>query len=163
MRSIYIARSAEVENDWLGNCAKYWYTAGSSAEDSAGQYAFQRLRQTPRITPKFKFARDDKFYAVGSCFARGIEHALTGRGVTVESMSPEFAEFQPVNKEATGLGSTNKYNTFSVLNELSWALDPEAVFPVDSTFQVTDNTWFDPPCTPTSSWLDFHKRSIVAP
>jgi hypothetical protein len=152
MRSIYVAGSAEVDSNWLENRANRWYKAGLNAEDNAGQYAFQRLRQkwfTPRIRPKFKFGRNDKFYAIGSCFARGIEQALTGRGVTVESMAPEFSELQPVNKEVTGLGFTNKYNTFSILNELRWALDPEAAFPVDSIFQVTESTWFDPHCTPT--------------
>jgi hypothetical protein len=157
-RSIYVARSAEVDNNWLENRANRWYKAGSSPDDNAGQYAFQRLRQkwfTPRIAPKFKFVRDDKFYAIGSCFARGIEHTLTGHGVTVESMAPEFAKFQPVNNEVTGLGFTNKYNTFSILNELRWALDPDAAFPVDSIFQVTENTWFDPHSTPTLELAGF--------
>jgi hypothetical protein len=70
-------------------------------------------------------------------------------------MAREFATLQPVNKEVTGLGFTNKYNTFSILNELSWALDPEAVFPVESIFQVTENTWFDPHCTPTLQFAGF--------
>jgi GSCFA family len=157
-RSIYVARSAEVDSNWLENRANRWYKTGSSPNDSAGEYAFQRLRQkwfTPRIRPKFKFVRGDKFYAIGSCFARGIENALTGCGVAVESMAPEFAKLQPVNKEVTGLGFTNKYNTFSILNELRWALDPEAVFPVDSIFQVTESTWFDPHSTPTLELAGF--------
>jgi len=93
------------------------------------------------LGPNSTSCETTNFYAIGSCFARGIEHALTWRGVTVESMAPEFAKFQPVNKEVTGLGFTNKYNTFSILNELRWALDPDATFPVDSKmwiiFQVT--------------------------
>lgn len=157
-RSIYVARSTEVNSNWLENRANRWYKAGSSPNDGAGQYAFQRLRQkwfTPQIEPKFKFVRDDKFYAIGSCFARGIEHALTGGGIAVASMAPEFAKLQPVNKEVTGLGFTNKYNTFSILNELRWALDPEAAFPVDSIFQVTESTWFDPHSTPTLELTGF--------
>jgi GSCFA family len=157
-RSIYVARSTEVKDNWLENPANRWYKAGSSPDDEAGHYAFQRLRHKwfmPRISPKFKFMREDKFYAIGSCFARGIEHALTGRGVPVESMAPEFAKLQPANKEVTGLGFTNKYNTFSMLNELRWALDPEAAFPVDSIFQVTESTWFDPHCTPTLELAGF--------
>ena len=152
-RSIYVARSAEVDNNWLGNRANRWYKARSNPDDGAGHYAFRRLRQkwfTPRIGPKFKFVGDDKFYAIGSCFARGIEHALTGRGVAVESMAPEFAKLQPVNKEITGLGFSKWTNTFSILNAPRWALDPEAAFPADSIFQVTNSTWFDPHSTPTS-------------
>jgi len=70
-------------------------------------------------------------------------------------MAPEFAKLQPVNKEVTGLGFTNKYNTFSILNELHWALDPEAAFSVDSIYQVTESTWFDPHCTPTLELAGF--------
>jgi len=74
---------------------------------------------------------------------------LVQRRIAVESVAPEFVNLQPVNKEVTGLGFTNKYNTFSILNELRWALDPEAVFPIDSIVQVTESTWFDPHITPT--------------
>lgn len=167
-QSIYVARSAEVDNNWLENRANRWYKAGLSADHNAGDYAFQRLRQkwfAPRIEPKFKFVHEDKFYAIGSCFARGIEHVLTQCGVAVESMAPEFAKLQPVNKEVTGLGFTNKYNTFSILNELRWALDPEAVFPVHSIVRVTDTAWFDPHCTPTLELADFsetlHRRALM--
>jgi len=157
-RSIYVATSAEVEQNWLENPANCWYKAGSDPDDVTGTYAFQRLRQKwfmPRIEPKFKFVRDDKFYAIGSCFARGIEQALTQRGIAVESVAPEFAKLQPVNKEVTGLGFTNKYNTFSILNELRWALDPGAVFPQESIIQATQSTWFDPHCTPTLQLAGF--------
>jgi hypothetical protein len=157
-RSIYVATSPEVDTNWRENRANRWYKRGADPTDITGDYAFQRLRQKwfmPRIEPKFKFVRDDKFYAIGSCFARGIEHALTQRGVAVESAAPEFAKFQPVNKDVTGLGFTNKYNTFSILNELRWALDPEAVFPVDSIVQVTESSWCDPHCTPTLELADF--------
>jgi hypothetical protein len=157
-RSIYVATSAEVDQNWRENPANCWYKAGSDPDDVAGTHAFQRLRQKwfmPRIEPKFRFVRDDKFYAIGSCFARGIEQALTQRGVAVESAAPEFAKLQPVNKEVTGLGFTNKYNTFSILNELRWALDPEAVFPKESIIQVTESTWFDPHCTPTLQLAGF--------
>src|SRR4029453_2580464 len=105
-----------------------------------GDYAFQRLRQTwftPQIDPKFKLRSNDKFYAIGSCFARGLESAPRSLQMKVEMPAPEFAPLQPVNKETTGLGFTNKYNTFSILNELRWALDPEAVFPVESFPRVT--------------------------
>jgi hypothetical protein len=157
-RSIYVATSAEVDTNWLENGANRWYKRGSDPDDITGDYAFQRLRQkwfTPEIKPKFRFRREDKFYAIGSCFARGIEHALTQRRVAVESAALEFAKLQPVNKEVTGLGFTNKYNTFSILNELRWALDPEAVFPADSIVQVTQTTWFDPQCTPTLELAGF--------
>jgi GSCFA family len=151
-RSIYVATSAEVDNNWLQNRANRWYKRGSNPDDLTSDYAYQRLLQKwfiPEIEPKFKLRPQDKFYAIGSCFARGIEHMLVQRRIAVESVAPEFVNLQPVNKEVTGLGFTNKYNTFSILNELRWALDPEAVFPIDSIVQVTESTWFDPHITPT--------------
>ena len=151
-RSIYVATSAEVDNNWLQNRANRWYKQGSNPDDLTSDYACQRLLRKwfiPEIEPKFKLRPQDKFYAIGSCFARGIEHMLVHRRIAVESVAPEFVNLQPVNKEVTGLGFTNKYNTFSILNELRWALDPEAVFPIDSIVQVTESTWFDPHITPT--------------
>lgn len=67
--------------------------------------------------------------------------------MSVESAAPEFARLVPVNKERTGIGFINKYN--SILNELRWALDPAAVFPVESIAQVTETTWSDPHANPT--------------
>jgi hypothetical protein len=154
--SIYVATSAEADRNWQ-NGANRWYKKEADPNDLTGGYAFQRLRKTwlartwftPQIDPKFKLRSDDKFFAIGSCFARGLENALIKRRIAVESAAPEFAKFQPANKEVTGLGFTNKYNTFSILNELRWALDPEAVFPVESIVQVNQTTWSDPHTTPT--------------
>jgi hypothetical protein len=141
---------------------------GLILDDSSGKYAFQRLRQTwfsPKIDPKFKLQSDDKVYAIGSCFARGLEYSLIRRKIAVESAAPEFVRLQPVNKEVSGLGFINKYNTFSILNELRWALDPDAVFPVESIAQVTETTWSDPHANPTLELAGFEetlaRRSLL--
>src|SRR5256886_4022334 len=141
--------------NYSGNATRTWYKDGAEPNDPAGKYAFQRLRETwftPRINPKFKLHRDDRFYAIGSCFARGLEHSLAKHNVAVESAAPEFANFQPAKRGVSALGFTNKYNTYSILNELRWALDPDAEFPRDSVVQLTNTTWYDPHTTPT---LDF--------
>ena len=156
--STYIATAPEARETWRQNRVNRWYKEGVNPDDPTGECAFQRLRQTwftPKIQPKFKLQADDKFYAIGSCFARGLENALIGRQMAVESAAPEFVALQPVKKETTGLGFTNKYNTFSILNELRWALDPEAVFPVESIARVTDTTWFDPHVTSVLELADF--------
>lgn len=157
-RSLYIANATEVSNNWRENSANQWYKDGADSADGAGPYAFQRLSQTwftPKIDPKFKLRRDDKFYAIGSCFARGLEFALQRRKMSVESAAPEFARLASVNKEPTGLGFINKYNTFSILNELRWALDPAAVFPVESIAKVTETSWSDPHANPTLELVGF--------
>ena len=101
------------------------------------------------VDPKFKLRRDDKFYAIGSCFARGLESSLAGHKITVESAAPEFAKLQSANREVSGLGFINKYNTYSILNELRWALDPDAEFPRESIVPLTNTTWYDPHTNPT--------------
>ena len=126
-RSPHVATAAEAVKNYAKNRARTWYKDGVTPDDVTGKYAFQRLRQTwftPQVDPKFKLRRDDKFYAIGSCFARGLENSLAGHKMTVESAAPEFAKLQPANKERSGLGFINKYNTYSILNELRWALDP---------------------------------------
>jgi hypothetical protein len=157
-KSPYVASAAEAVKNYTRNTARTWYKEGVDPNDQTGKYAFQRLRQiwfTPELDPKFKLRPEDKFYAIGSCFARGLEQSLVRRGVAVESAAPEFAKLQPVNKEVSGLGFTNKYNTFSILNELRWALDPAAVFPVESIVQVAETTWSDPHTNPTLKLVDF--------
>jgi len=157
LKSPYVATAAEAIENYRENMAGVWYADSADPDDPAGKYAFQRLRHTwftPKVDPKFTLRRDDKFYAIGSCFARGIESSLTGHKIIVESAAPEFAELQPANKELSGLGFTNKYNTYSILNELRWALDPDAVFPQESIVQVTKTTWYDPHTNPSLALAD---------
>ena len=152
----YVASSSEAVDNYRQNPAATWYKDNIDCNDPAGKFAFQRLRQTcfvPHVVPKFKFSTGDKFYAIGSCFARGIENGLAARKVVVESAAPEFAKLQSVNRESSGLGFLNKYNTYSILNELRWALDPNAVFPVDSIAQLTKTTWYDPHTNPTLEFV----------
>jgi len=85
-RPVYVTTSTEAVDNYRENPAAIWHKDNTDATDRAGKYAFQRLHQTcliPHVIPKFKFSRDDKFYAIGSCFARGIENALAGRKVIV--------------------------------------------------------------------------------
>jgi len=164
----YVATAAEAVNNYRENPAATWYKDNTDSNDPTGKYAFQRLRQTrfiPHVVPKFKLCRDDKFYAIGSCFARGIENALAAQNVIVESAAPEFAKLQPAKRETSGLGFLNKYNTYSILNELRWALDPSAEFPRDSIVQLTKTTWYDPHANPTLDFVGFEetleRRSLI--
>jgi hypothetical protein len=63
------------------------------------------------------------------------------------------------------LGFTNKYNTYSILNELRWALDPDAAFPPDSMVQLTKTTWYDPHTNPTLNFVDLketlERRALI--
>jgi len=152
----YVANAAEAINNYTRNAARTWYKEGVDPNDDVRKYAFQRLRETwftPEVDPKFKLRREDKFYAIGSCFARGLESSLARHKMAVESAAPEFAKLQPANKKESGLGFTNKYNTYSILNELRWALDPDAEFPRASIVPLTNTTWYDPHTNPSLSFV----------
>jgi hypothetical protein len=151
----HVVTAAKAMENYQTNEARTWYKSSVDPDDPADKYAFQRLRHTwftPRVDPKFKLRREDKFYAIGSCFARGIENSLKRMNIAIESAAPEFASLQPAKKQVSGIGFTNKYNTHSILNELRWSLDPDAIFPSESIVQLTKTTWYDPHTNPT---LDF--------
>ena len=159
-QSLYVADTAGIIKNYAENWAAVWFKENVDPDDATGKYAFQRLRHTwftPKINPKFKLRREDKFFAMGSCFARGIENSLTRHKIAVESAAPEFAKLQPANKEVSGLGFTNKYNTYSILNELRWALDPDVEFPRESIVQLTKTTWYDPHTNPTLEFVDLQE------
>ena len=154
--SPHVATADEVLKNYRENPTAVWYKRGADAHNSSGKHAFQRLHQslfTPHVVPKFKLRRDDSFYAIGSCFARGIENCLRSNGIPVESAAPEFSTLQPAKEGTSGLGFTNKYNTYSMLNELRWALDPQAAFPHGSIVRLTTTTWYDPHTNPTLSFV----------
>jgi hypothetical protein len=160
--------AADAVKNYANNEARTWHKDNIDPDDLNGKYAFQRLRQTwftPHVVPKFKLRRDDAFYAIGSCFARGLEQCLQENGIAVASAAPEFSKLQPARKGVSGLGFTNKYNTYSMLNELRWALDPQAVFPVQSIVRLTETTWYDPHTNPTLSFagLDetLQRRALI--
>jgi hypothetical protein len=159
-QALAVATASAAINSYRQNAAATWYQEHADPDDPDGKFAFQQLRQPwfiPQLVPKFKLRREDKFYAIGSCFARGIENALAGQNVVVESAAPEFARFQPAKRRTSGLGFTNKYNTYSMLNELRWALDPEAEFPRDSIVPLTKTKWYDPHTNPTLSFVDLEE------
>src|SRR5438132_2586800 len=90
-KSPYVASAADAVKNYRENPAATWYKDNTDPNDLSGKYAFQRLRQswfTPHVVPKFNFRRDDKFFAIGSCFARGLEQCLKDNGVAVESAAP---------------------------------------------------------------------------
>jgi len=130
-----------------------WSKPGTDPKDPAGPYACQRLRN-PRFTtvvePEFRISKQDRLFAIGSCFARGVENALKARGFQVESAAKDFDHFTIVgDKKVTALGFTNKYTTHSMLNELSWALDPATRFPETSLVDLDAERCIDPHINPT--------------
>src|SRR5438874_10203637 len=144
-----------------------WYQKGALPSELNGTLASQRLREplfSPAISPGFRMEREDKIFAIGSCFARGVELALIGQKMDVLSRTAEFDSFPSMNGELP-LSFTNKYNTFSIYNDLCWALDPAAEFPRDSLVDLGNGIFYDPHTNPalqlTGLEQTIHRREIM--
>ena len=111
---------------------------------------------TPVVEPKFRISSDDHLFAIGSCFAREIEKHLARRGFHVESRATEFTQLQIAeeHKKVDAWTFTDKYNTFSILNEVSWALDPASRFPEDSLVDLDEHHCVDPHILQTLTVVD---------
>ena len=139
-----------------GNPATRWHRPGADPDDPDGQMAFQRIGREhfrPWIKPSFQVGREATFFMMGSCFARGIERALSGQGLCVRSLSTKFDEFIST-KGTTTMGATNRNNTGSFLNEFRWALDPAHPFPEDAIIDLDDGTSVDPHMNPVLGLVD---------
>src|SRR5215475_5528196 len=140
-----------------------WHQKHALPSELNGTLACQRLRE-PLFAPGFKMQREDKIFAIGSCFARGVELALIGQKMDVLSKAAEFDSFPSMNGELA-LGFTNKYNTFSMYNELRWALDPAAEFPRHSLVDLGNGIFYDPHTNPALQLAGLeetiHRREII--
>ncbi len=108
------------------NGADAWRTAARSPSLSDRRGAFEQLVYPAAYAPKFAVAAADRFFCIGSCFARNIEEHLIYRGVEVLSKliySP-YAEWK-----GRPNGVVNKFTTHSMLNELVWQEEGLSVTP----------------------------------
>jgi hypothetical protein len=155
----YEHTTKEAVNNLANNSASRWFKTGIDPDDQDGPFAVQRMKQplfTPSIPdPGFRFSSQDGIFAMGSCFARGIENALLGKGFRVVSAATEFDDFELAQENVTGRGFMNKYSTHALRHELEWALDPNKRFPEESLVDLGDGTWVDPSANPTLKWVNF--------
>ncbi len=149
------------------NTAGRWHKRNIDVEDPVGPFAVQRLTTEfflPVVHAEFELQPDDRVYAIGSCFARGIEQTLVGRGLDVASAAVEFDKFELSRPGVTTLGFTNKYTTRSIRDSLQWALDPDTPFPFDSIVDL-ENVSIDPHTNPTLQFVDrsrtLERRAII--
>lgn len=133
-----------------------WHKADADPAEAA-QLACKRIGREwylPAIDAKFRIRRDDRIFAIGSCFARGIEKGLQGVGMRVESAAKEFDAFERSRPGVTPLGFTNKYTAFTTLNDLRWALEPGCAYPEEGFVSVGDGLWADMQTNPTLKYAD---------
>lgn len=137
---------SDVRAEQKGNPANRWFRPGADAEDESGYFAFQRLGAEffkAYIQPKFRVQRSSSFFMMGSCFARGLESALSAQGLLVKSLSKRFDDLVAV-EGSRPIGVANRYNTGSILNEFRWALDPGNPFPDAALIDLSDGNAIDP-------------------
>lgn len=140
-----------------GNPVARWCKGGVPVDDPEGLLACQRLKRplfVPHLSPGFSISPEDRVFAIGSCFARGIERALIQQGFNVQSVTSAFDDCTLQYPGTTPLGATNRYSTFSILDELSWGLDPSAVFPEEALVRLDERRWVDPHANPTLAFVD---------
>src|SRR5688500_5018861 len=93
----------------------------------------------PAVTMAKRIDPASRFYAIGSCFAREIEAALSESGLDVASSA--LADGEPVADRPTFM---NRYNVPSMLNDVAAAFDV-APFDERSIVQASEDgaTWLD--------------------
>lgn len=120
------------------------------------QFAYKRLCKdifVPVPNNNLVFGKKSKFFAMGSCFAREVEHALESLGINILSLAQPGT---PIHFRRGGY--TNRYNTCSMLNEIKFAFDIEqfderSVIAVDS-----EKTQFlDLHSQPAGGFVDFEE------
>ncbi len=153
----YECSTAEASKRLHQNPAGRW-TSGELGQSPAEGTAWARITNgdmfTPALASSLQISREDRVFALGSCFARGIETALQRLGFAVASRTTRF-DALPLRGSGWAHDYTNRYNPWSIANELRWSLDPEVEFPAEALQQLPDGRWFDPHSTPI---LEFASR-----
>lgn len=94
----------------------------------------------PMAQPSFEITQGETFFAIGSCFARNVETALTDAGMTVTSTGMDLG---PVGESLDyAQNFFNKYSVHSVYNDLRWALEPETFPGEDILYHIPGKTWY---------------------
>ena len=99
---------------------------------------------TPDIAPKFRFGKQTRFFAIGSCFARNIEEYLARLNLQVPSREISFPQSE-VNLDSRVNDLIVKYTPPSILAELADAFDDTRADPAldAGLVEVGPDEWYD--------------------
>lgn len=96
---------------------------------------------SPSVSPTFSIGRKDSVFAIGSCFARNLEGALSKAGMNVLSKKIDLGKIgQDVGAASNFL---NKYTAPSILNDLKWSLDRDSFPGEEIIYPVSDSIYCD--------------------
>jgi len=127
--AIYSHSFTEAQDNFL-NKNKYsrWY-----CPEARPELVSERLKDKiicPAASSSRKIHPGDKIFTIGSCFAREVERSLSSLGHCVDSLVKEDEFDRRFDK-----GFVNRYNTYSIKNELEWAAGTKP-FPAEHIFEV---------------------------
>lgn len=152
----------------ISNADKHrWHKDGINTADENGDLAVNRLNNPVLqmfADPSASLSKNSSFFMIGSCFARGLESALTREGFEVLSLTDEFSRWRAINDKVKPVGVTNRYNTGSILNDFRWALDPERSFPEDAYVAYDSEKFIDlhmNPQLPPASIAELRERRKI--
>lgn len=93
-------------------------------------------------TPKFRLKRSDKFFAIGSCFARNIERELAAEKIMVLTEGTNIpSEFYTAERDARA--AMNKFNIPSMIDEVERTFNAD--FREEGRYiDLGGNEYFDP-------------------
>ncbi|NKC33573.1 GSCFA domain-containing protein [Falsiroseomonas selenitidurans] len=132
----------------MGNPSRGWQGTKSSARTRLLANEFFPIQHKP----KFLLDKSQKFFTVGSCFAREIEYKLAPLGVPLllrgRGLQRRYFRSWPHGDDAPGAdaiysGVFNKYTTASIEHEFKRTILRER-YPQEGLIEIEDELWFDP-------------------
>ncbi len=130
----------KIAHNYKTNNFNKWLDTGDDA--NSAQRRFGKDFFFVNSTPKFRLKRSDKFFAIGSCFARNIERELAAQKIAVLTEGTNIPpEFYVSDRDARA--AMNKFNIPSMIDEIERTFNSD--FREEGRYiEVGDNEYFDP-------------------
>jgi len=130
---------------------------GKKDENCASKRVLEDYLQVS-INPSFKFNAEDPIFTMGSCFARRLENILHKKGSNVPMYRDMLKNRDIFENNST---SFNKYNTYSMLYELLWALGEEKYEQEYSIIQAEKDKFMDLQLVPGDFNLNSYENILI--
>lgn len=145
-----------IAKNYRDNDFKRWLDSGNDTNSAQRRYGNDFF--SVNSTPKFRLKRSDKFFAIGSCFARNIERELAAQGVTCLTEGTNIpADFYTGSRDARA--AMNKFNIPSMIDEIERTFNADHREP-GRYIEVGENEYFDP-ATSGVKLLALEQHAIV--